>query len=69
MFLNKEVPFSFSVIPKNAEERCKSLRCPYGTLKYWDDRTQCEDCYCNEPCQVGSWYQIIRLFIPSGSDC
>ncbi len=33
-----------------AEERCSLLRCPYGTLRYWDDRTRCIDCYCNEPC-------------------
>ena len=35
----------------SSEERCSALRCPYGTLRYYDDRTKCEECYCNEPCR------------------
>lgn len=34
-----------------SEERCQYARCKYGTQRYFDDRTQCEECYCNEPCQ------------------
>ncbi len=25
-----------------AEGRCSAMRCPYGTLRYYDDRTKCE---------------------------
>jgi hypothetical protein len=33
-----------------SEERCDNAPCPYGVLRYFDDRTNCEECYCNEPC-------------------
>lgn len=46
---------------EEAERRCTALRCPYGTLRYYDDRTRCEECYCNEPC---------RGFVcPDGTSC
>jgi hypothetical protein len=33
-----------------ADDRCARARCQYGTARYYDDRTRCEECYCNEPC-------------------
>ena len=36
---------------EDADRRCDYLRCPYGTQRYFDDRTRCEECFCNEPCR------------------
>ena len=33
-----------------SEDRCNRARCKYGTDRYYDDRTRCEECYCSEPC-------------------
>ena len=36
----------------SSEERCSYAltSCEYGVLRYQDDRTRCEECYCNQPC-------------------
>jgi hypothetical protein len=33
-----------------SDDRCGRLECPYGKLRYRDDRSGCVECYCNEPC-------------------
>jgi len=37
---------------KASDDRCNyaKTRCEFGVLRYYDDRTQCEECYCNQPC-------------------
>lgn len=30
--------------------RCDSVKCPYGVIRYRDDRSSCVECHCNEPC-------------------
>ena len=30
---------------EDADRRCDYLRCPYGTQRYFDDRTRCEECF------------------------
>ena len=36
---------------QRAKEKCEGLQCPYGIMRYRDDRSQCIVCYCNEPCE------------------
>lgn len=44
-----------------SEARCDRARCKYGTERYYDDRTRCEECYCSEPCH--------GFECPSGTTC
>ena len=39
-----------NTVYQRAKEKCEGLQCPYGIMKYRDDRSQCIVCYCNEPC-------------------
>ena len=55
-----------------SEERCKYASCQYGTQRYYDDRTQCEECYCNEPCHgfecpYGTSCQVGLIILGSSS--
>ena len=44
-----------------SEQRCGDARCEYGVLRYYDDRTRCEECYCQEPCH--------GFQCPAGTSC
>uniref|UniRef100_A0A0K2VB06 Papilinlike [Apis florea] n=1 Tax=Lepeophtheirus salmonis TaxID=72036 RepID=A0A0K2VB06_LEPSM len=33
------------------DRRCREAYCQFGLLRYRDDRSGCDICYCNEPCQ------------------
>ena len=35
---------------QRAKQKCEKAQCPYGIMKYRDDRSRCIECYCNEPC-------------------
>ena len=37
-------------ILQRARQKCENAQCPYGILRYRDDRSRCTECYCNEPC-------------------
>ena len=33
-----------------SRDRCAAAQCPYGLVRYMDDRSGCEECYCDDPC-------------------